>query len=270
MKLGKGARIILAVVVAAMTVTGLSGLIFLIPDRGGDLGGSVENIGSAESKGMETISLTASDGVNIVADYYKVDNPYGLVVYAHMMPSTRSSFSGLARRLQRVGYAGLALDLRGHGESEGGPDGYKNFNDSQHQASLQDIVAAVEFLRGQGFENAPVVLVGASIGANLIIEYASQHSDVVSVVALSPGTNYHGILASSALEKLQNSQRVFIAGSEDDSNVIDNAGQIASLIQLLPDDVEREIEIYERGGHGTDILKNQPSLEDKIVAFIVQ
>ena len=94
--------------------------------------------------GLIPIKLNTSDGVGIAADYYEADGCDGIVL-AHMMPADRRSWRVFAERLQKGGFRVVAIDLRGHGESAGGPVGYKNFSDREHQASVCDLAAAAHF-----------------------------------------------------------------------------------------------------------------------------
>ncbi|NOY35680.1 MAG: alpha/beta fold hydrolase, partial [bacterium] len=86
---------------------------------------------------IEQIKLKTDDGVEIAGDYYPA-SPTGApaVVLTHMMPSTKESWREFAAGLNKAGFQCLAIDLRGHGESEGGPDGFREFSDEQHMAGI--------------------------------------------------------------------------------------------------------------------------------------
>lgn len=122
MKFKKSTISVIIILVAAATIIGLSGLNFLIPNIG-EVGPPKVD----ENQYMEKFFLTTKDGVKIAANLYKVDNPNDWVVFSHMLPAAKESWEKLARYLQAKGYEGLAFDLRGHGESDGGPQGYLNF-----------------------------------------------------------------------------------------------------------------------------------------------
>mgnify|MGYP001612682334 CR=1 FL=1 len=57
---------------------------------------------------------------------------------------------------------------------------------------------------------------------------------------------------------------LFISAKDDDANAEENQ----KLYDLTPAGVEKKIQIYETGGHGTDILENQPDLENLIIEFL--
>src|SRR3989344_4533312 len=98
----------------------------------------------------EKINLTASDGKKISADFYPAKNPKGWLLLTHMMPATKESWGNFAKSMQESGYSNLAIDLRGHGESEGGPDGYQKFSDAEHQAGIRDLEVGWDFLKSRG------------------------------------------------------------------------------------------------------------------------
>ena len=80
---------------------------------------------------MMRVVLTTSGAVTIVGNYYKGSADRGALL-VHMMPATKESWGAFARVLEKQGYHVLAIDMRGHGESDGGPVGYKNFSDEEH------------------------------------------------------------------------------------------------------------------------------------------
>ena len=75
------------------------------------------------------------------------------VLLLHGGGQTRHSWHGTARALARAGWYAIALDLRGHGDSDWSPDG-----DYRHESFAGDILAVADTLP------RPPVLVGASLG----------------------------------------------------------------------------------------------------------
>ena len=233
---------------------------------------SEESVESLNTLSMETIRIKTQDGVKIVGDYYSPTEdgtvvngaaPGGLLL--HMMPSDRRSWTKFAEKLQQAGFAALAIDLRGHGESPGGPNGYKNFSDEDHQASRLDVEAAVDFLKEKGAVN--IHLVGASIGANLSLEYAASHSEVRSVVLLSPGLDYRGLKTESWMERLSAEPGVLLVASEDDDYSRNSVNTLAGKMLF---DEKRGVRIFASGGHGTNILENHPEFIEEIIKWLKQ
>ena len=222
---------------------------------------------------MESLHLTTADNVKIAANYFPADrtthpNPRGWVVFLHMMPATKESWNALADRMRREGYACLAIDLRGHGASAGGPKGYLQFSDAEHQESMRDIDAAVDTVKGLGAREEHIVLIGASIGANLALQYVARHRGVKHCVAFSPGLDYHGIVTKPLVESLPEDKHVLLIGARDDDRVADSVAAIEELHDAAPSGVDMRMEVVETGGHGTDMLTQNPELIESIITFL--
>ncbi len=146
---------------------------------------------------MEKITFRTKDGVLITGNYFKPQKKNSPVfLLLHMMPATKESWNIFAQRLWECGFACLAIDLRGHGESidkNGKRIDYKEFNDAEHRDSLNDIESAKEFLsRQKDVDISRFAIAGASIGANLALWQAFMDKDVMLLVLLSAGLNYRG------------------------------------------------------------------------------
>ena len=211
---------------------------------------------------MQTEQFITKDGFTIVGDYYEGTNKSG-VLLLHMMPADRTSWHELASRLQQDGFHVLAIDLRGHGQSTGGPNGYQQFSDAQHQQSLFDIESSVEFLRSRSAEK--IHMGGASIGANLALQYASQHEEIASVMLLSPGLDYHGIHADIWIENLKPGQAVLLAASDDDIYSFTSVKKLFDQSANLP---KREVKLLSEAGHGTNVFKKNAGFIDELVAWL--
>lgn len=219
-----------------------------------------------DGKKILPIALKTLDGEVLAGMFYDVVEPKGAVVFVHMMPATKESWASLAELFASRGFVGLAIDLRGHGESEGGPDGYKKFTDEDHQKSILDVDAAVKYLLGKGFPASQIVLVGASIGANLALKYMGDHNDFKTAALLSAGLDYRGIHTESAARALSDGARVLLVSSRDDG---DNAAENETLAATMPATVEKKLNIYDKSGHGTQMLERESGLAKLIVDFVL-
>ena len=210
--------------------------------------------------------LTTKDGVKIAANLYGAENSLGWLVLIHMMPTTKESYKDLAQELQNSGYESIAIDLRGHGESDAGPDGFTKFSDTEHQKSILDLEAAVDYLvKNRKVTPEKISFVGASIGANLALQYIIGHSEFGTAILLSAGLNYRGIKTEPLVKNLKAGQKIFFVSAKDDG---DNVNENQKLYELASKGVVRKIQIYDSGGHGTDILENQPGLISLIIDFV--
>lgn len=96
------------------------------------------------------------------------------VVAIHGAGSRKENHKDFAGRAREAGFAALALDLRGHGDSEGTPDA----------GMLDDVLGALDHLAALG--HRPLGLRGSSLGGFLALHAAARHPDVRAVVAICP------------------------------------------------------------------------------------
>jgi alpha-beta hydrolase superfamily lysophospholipase len=205
--------------------------------------------------------LFTKSGNSIAYDWYPAENLAGYLLLLHMMPATKESWKEFAAKMQKENYASIAIDLRGHGESEGGPEGYKKFSDDDHQKSILDLDAAVDFLKKQGAAPEKIVLIGASIGANLALWYLAEHPEIKVGVLLSAGLDYRGIETEPLVKKLSSGQAVlFLCAKDDVRSGRDNPSMNQRLFEAIPESVKKEIIVFEKGGHGTDFLNQAEKL----------
>lgn len=210
----------------------------------------------------EVVKLKTKDDVEIVGDYYGAVSDIG-VLMLHMMPADRKSFSAFAEKIQQVGWQGLAIDFRGHGESQGGPVGYQLFKDEDYQKSILDTEAGAEFLKSKGVKE--IYLVGASIGANLSLQYLVENAGAKAAVLLSPGLNYRGVKTNELVIKVYRLKSVYFAAAKDDDYSYETVQQ---LFDMVPEGVNREIKLFNSGGHGTKLFEIHPELMEKIVKWL--
>jgi alpha-beta hydrolase superfamily lysophospholipase len=212
------------------------------------------------------VTFQTEDDVTIVGDFYQGAEGGSCALLLHMMPATRESWSVFAESMRAAGFSCLAIDLRGHGESvmRGGQRiDYKLFSDAEQQEKIRDVEAAVRWLATvHGVSEKRLVLVGASIGANLAIAYAASHQDIPAVVALSPGLDYRGVKTLDATVRLSSNQSLFLAASEEDEySYLTNQ----ALSEKKRDAIKKE---YRAAGHGTSMFHAEPSLMEDIAAWL--
>ncbi len=210
------------------------------------------------------VALLTTDGIEVVGDYRNTGQKH-IAILLHMMPATKESWETFAERLLEVGYASLAIDERGHGESTmGGTLNYKEFTDAQQQAKRLDVDAAISFAKQKGFPEGKMVIVGASIGANLAIQALVDHQEIDLAIALSPGLNYHGVKTESLICQFHNGQRAILVASDDDPE------SFASIQTLHLANPTQTLLMNRSGiGHGTTMLEKDPALVDELISHLV-
>ncbi len=170
------------------------------------------------STGQERLTLEADDGLQITADKYFLNDTLPWILMFHQAGSSRGEFREIAPKLNMLGYNGLAVDLR-HGReanfiinetARAARDG--NFRYDMQEA-VADIIAALKWAEMQN-EN-PVVLLGSSYSASLVLIVAKKGRRAGAVIAFSPGEFFGpgGVVR----EKVKGLERpVFIAATEQE------------------------------------------------------
>ena len=108
------------------------------------------------------MKFTGKDKLNIIADIWgQSDNP--LVVLLHGGGQTRHAWGNSGKILSSAGFHVVAMDLRGHGDSDWHPDG--DYSIDSHKQDL------INVLRTLG---KPASLVGASLGGMISLSLAGD------------------------------------------------------------------------------------------------
>lgn len=213
----------------------------------------------------ERITLKTADDWTIVGDHYRGLAGSPAVLLLHMMPAVRASWKVFAEKLNAAGFGALAIDLRGHGDSDGGPDGYRAFTDEDHQRSIEDVRAAMAFQEAEG--HSKFFVAGASIGASLALQRLAESEEIRAAILLSPGLAYRNIDALAAAAYVRSDQGVFIAASKDDVRASGAANEQAQKIYEALS-CKKEIKIFERGGHGTTMFDAHPDLAGQLADWL--
>ncbi len=218
------------------------------------------------TKNPTIVRFQTVDHVTIVADWYPVTPPRWGALLLPMMPADRTSWHVFASSLQHAGIASLAIDLRGHGASvvQGTTHiSYETFTDAEHQASINDIIASVGWLASQGIVSQQTMLIGASIGANLALQYLADDPRLPAACLLSPGENYRGIATYPLVDRLAPHQRLLMIASREDA-------ESSSAVEELDRRTHgRHATMLLTGaGHGTTMLAESPSLTEQILRWV--
>jgi pimeloyl-ACP methyl ester carboxylesterase len=124
--------------------------------------------------------------LNLGYQEWPASDARGSIVLVHGLSSNRHIWDLVGPQLAAAGYRVLALDQRGHGESDQPETGYDFPNIVADLAGFLDAVGASE----------PAVLVGHSWGASVVLHFAAEHPARTAALALvdggtaSPGERY--------------------------------------------------------------------------------
>lgn len=119
----------------------------------------------------------------------------GVVVITHGWGANRELMLPLARPLQAAGFNVLLFDARNHGGSDS-----DTFSSMPRFA--EDTEAAVAWLRRRpDMAQAPVALLGHSVGAAAVLLAASRRDDIAAVISLSAFVHPDGMMRRWLAEK---------------------------------------------------------------------
>jgi len=200
---------------------------------------------------MNTITFPSADGLLITADEYIIakDNPF--ILLFHEQESSRGEFYTIARRLSKMDYNCLAVDLRNGGNNSFvSNETAKRCRESKCSVGAEnielDIEAAIEYAFKQS--NRPVILFGSGANGSLSLKIAVENENVRAVVALSPGEYFvPNIQIQDTITHLK--KPVFITSSLSEFPYV---SQLASGLE------EQYVTLFEpqlgQGGRGTSSL----------------
>jgi pimeloyl-ACP methyl ester carboxylesterase len=150
--------------------------------------------------GFQDVLLATSDNVQLAAWYAPPENG-AVIILLHGAGNSRNAVRGHAEMLVNHGYGVLAIDLRGHGESDGNKNLF-GWNGNR------DIGAAIDFLQKQG-DVSTIGGLGLSMGAEALLGSVSEYPALVAVV--SDGASYRSLDDYKALPSNRGFFRVYVS-----------------------------------------------------------
>lgn len=206
---------------------------------------------------LQEIVIPMADELPIVGTL-KGDNSNGPqpgILLLHMLGGTRNDWetTGFADVLNQNGYATLAIDMRGHGESISSVD---------WALAEQDLIAVWDWFMSQpGINPDTSGIVGSSIGSNLALRTAANQSSVQASVLLSPGLNYRDVTTDDVMPNMD--RPVLIVTMADDTY----AAESSEALQGLNPDISQLV-IEPGNAHGTRMFGAYAGLEAVIIEFL--
>jgi dienelactone hydrolase len=211
--------------------------------------------------------MTTKDGYHVAAWYWPPSLKLAPgVLLLHQRGKDKSSWGRFPELLTKQGYAVLAIDLRGHGETTG-PDGKRGsvnaLTDADYMAMLNDVSAADDFLHKQkGVDADRIGIIGASIGANLAIMYLAGDRHVRTAVCLSPGLDFRGLKPMEYMKKVDKRPLYLIASKGDEYS----AKTADELSRAGTPDGPKSLRLFQGNEHGTDLLRANEGLAQTIAS----
>ena len=165
---------------------------------------------------VQSVSFTTRDGWALSASYLPAQADEKTVILLHDLNKKKEEFTSLEGDLAKGGFGYLALDLRGHGQSTG-RGSVKSFEkegvDNPFNKMVQDVEAAVTFLKSKNVPLDKIALLGAGLGAQVAMKGALL-TGVQTVALISPSANIRDVLVIPSI-RLYKGDLLIAAGSAD-------------------------------------------------------
>lgn len=215
--------------------------------------------------GSESVVLRADDGFRLFADFvppsHAQGSPAPVAVLLHAFRGDRSSWMPLVSALRQAGFAVLALDLRGHGESATTESAERvDSRDPELVLEMQqDLRAAYAWLaKRKEADLARVAIVGSGTGCGLALQYAAMDRSVDAVVCLSPELDDLGLKPEQDIKQIQG-RRILLMGSMTEQAACD-------ALEKMTDSATKQL--MSGSEHGVGLLTGNSGAIRDVVEFV--
>lgn len=132
---------------------------------------AIEDMGFEQPNSSVVVTFIMRDGIKINAQKFEHDsNTTVLLLHGTLSSSyTYNKMSGLLREATQAKV--IAVDLRGHGQSEGIPGDVTTLN--QYAEDLEDLISSLK----KENSNEVIILAGHSMGGGIVLRHAETFSD---------------------------------------------------------------------------------------------
>ncbi len=217
------------------------------------------------------LEYTTSDGVVIIGDYWTpmdMSKKAPAVILLHMYQSDRSAWLPLVPALEEAGFAILAIDLRGHGESIKPEDRklekkVRDRDTGLFRAMHRDVFGAYRWLQQRPeVDLSRVAIVGASVGCSVALDYARRDKSVDVVVLMTPGEKYLGVDSVKHIKQYGERPVLMLTSEEERDKGTDALAQLTSTA---------EVKAYQQSEiHGTRMFGKVSGVGQFIAAFLAK
>ena len=202
----------------------------------------------------KTVNFSSSDGLQLTADEYIIeqDNPY--ILLFHQQESSRGEYNDIARKLCKMDYNCLAVDIRNGGSNNAvSNETVKRCRENRCPSGTadieNDILSAIKYASEKS--NLPVILFGSGANGSLCLKMAKEHDNVRAVVAMSPGEYFlPEINIQDTIADLR--KPVFVTSS------LSEFPYVSEIVSGVPEDYLKAFEpVMGEGGWGTHSLSSE-------------
>lgn len=211
--------------------------------------------------------------IKATLSYVKIEGiaKYPTVVLLHSLGYSSEDWGNLIPDLTNAGYAVIAIDLRGHGQSIYNGSFQKipwvYFQPKTYQKIPSDVVAILKETQNQSKKVSldNMAIVGADIGANAAVLVAKElNKKPKTLVLISPTTSFKGLYIPIAMAEMGNIPILSMVSTQD-KYCIQQQKELAKFSQG-----GFYAKNYPQGGMGMMMLKSNPSMSQDITRWIIK
>jgi len=181
-----------------------------------------ENSTTTGDSSQQSVTFKTFDLVELHASFelpLGVPAPIPAVLLLHGFGEDRSAWKDFSKDLLNRGWAVMALDLRGHGESRSknqqpltaSPDWRANL----HEFPV-DLDPALDWLKSRPrVDNRKIVVIGYDVGANLALIASGRFQEVRTAVAIKPNLQESLSMAGSAQDFMPRSALIVVSSQSE-------------------------------------------------------
>ena len=128
----------------------------------------------------ETAFLKTPDGPRIFYGAYRAEHEVSRVAIVHGIGEHSGRYRNVVNALLPIGMSVWALDLRGHGRSEGKRGHIMSFDEY-----ISDVLSLVNVMRQSRKEEIKCFLLGHSMGGLIVVDFALRYPQLVDGLVVS-------------------------------------------------------------------------------------
>ncbi len=231
---------------------------------------------------ISAVSFTSNDSVEVSALFGTAEGGESLpvVILLHDLGGNKSNWlnnTGTYVALLERGYAALAIDMRGHGETPL-PDGRETLELSDLEQSFLDVHAALIWLQSQSkIDISRIAVVGSGSGGNVAYVCSGVFPELIKTgVSLSPGlwasTSLEPLVIGTGLESFGPRSVLFMVGDQDQIAVSEDRilsyKDFASLLEEKTAEPKGLRVFTDSADHGYALLDNVAEAQDMFFLWL--
>lgn len=210
----------------------------------------------------QSVALRADDGFRLFADFclpQDTSQPAPIAILLHPFRANRTTWEPLVPALRQAGFAIMALDLRGHGESSTTESAERvESGDAELLLEMQaDLRAAYTWLsKRSDVDRARITIIGSGSGCGVALQYAAMDRSVDAVVCLSPELDFLGLKPEQDIKQIQG-RRILLISSLADREACDKLERLSDIArkQLLSGTARGPALLTENSGAARDLVE---------------